>query len=146
MINAPAVLSALEQVTSNVVGEARKEEAILRSVAWSIEIVIKDGNKSENPIQHPLVADINSEWSWGQGHLRRPQPRAGLVKSPVCRPISQLSEVWSGTAHFGARHPEELSTSVRRQTASGCAPRGIMVASKPTSTFGLFPTPKNHRP
>jgi len=35
------------------------------SVAWSIAIVIKDGHMSESPIQHPLVADINSECSWG---------------------------------------------------------------------------------
>ena len=33
--------------------------------AWSIEIVIMDGNMSESLIQHPLAADINSECSWG---------------------------------------------------------------------------------
>jgi hypothetical protein len=76
----------------------------LLSVAWSIEIVIKDGNMSENPIQRPLVADINSEWSWGQGHLRRPQPGAGLVKSPACSPISNYRK--SGAKrHTSFRRP-----------------------------------------
>jgi hypothetical protein len=66
------------------------------------------------------------------------------VKSPVCSPISQLSEVWSEAAHphFGVRQPAELHTSVRRQTASCSAPRGFIVASKPTSAFGLFAIPK----
>ena len=83
---------------------------------------------SESLIQHPLVADINSECSWGpKVSLRRPQPSASLVKSPVYSPdiptIGSLER--SAHPHFGLRRPEELRTSVRSSDRKLLRPPGI---------------------